>query len=154
YRESLSADHGSVYVFNGAKNFASGTPTALSSANDILSINRGAQGQGPLTVTSGDFDGDGVVDIAVGDTFASSGAGRAYVFSDVAAQALPGVALLPTITITGSNNGDGFGVLPATPHLDLNGDRIDDLLVGAPSISGSINGYQPFAGSVFVLYGS
>src|SRR5262249_37512561 len=137
--------------FSGA---APSTPGAVPDANNPLanrllaSVSRDVPGGriawGALAVTAGDFDGDGVTDLAVGtpnategsspvssaDAVAAAYANRAYVFPGVGAVKLgspPAKLLLSTAAayLQGEAAADGFGMLPTSPRLDLNGDRAD-----------------------------
>ncbi|MCL5097748.1 MAG: integrin alpha, partial [Candidatus Omnitrophica bacterium] len=46
-------------------------------------------------------------------------------------------------------------MLPKQPEIDLDGDRIHDLIVGAPSADGFISGMSKTdAGKIYVIYGS
>jgi len=106
------------------------------------------QYSGTSVGTIGDFNGDGIDDIAIGapqDTFDI--AGRVYVvFGRNYAQTMPfpssfDVSNLLTLTTTSSNEDIGVSVSPAG---DINGDSIPDLVIGnaqnhAYVVFGSIN---------------
>src|SRR4029079_9284268 len=47
-----------------------------------------------------------------------------------------------------------FGSLPADPNIDLNEDRLDDLVIGAPGAHAITTIVLPNAGKVFVAYGA
>ena len=49
---------------------------------------------------------------------------------------------------------DHFGALPDTPRIDLNGDRIHDLILGAPTMDGQLGGAKEDAGQIYVIYGT
>ena len=132
-----------------------GSPTATASvASDVpagkntvdladhtpVSIVYGA-GEGDLpsdqpALASGDFDGDGVSDLAIGARFAdppSAGTDAGSVYLIRGASDLPGEVDLGAaeqdLVITGPHAGANFGF--STVAADLNGDGTDDLAVGA-----------------------
>ena len=112
-------------------------------------------------VIRGDFNGDGVDDLAMGSgrSFTS---GSAYVLLGRASTPVNPTPFAATIDLSLLDGTDGFrftdaaqnnirtGFSLANPG-DLNGDGIDDLLVGAPFAT--VNGL-PSAGRAYVLYGS
>lgn len=86
--------------------------------------------------SAGDVNGDGIADILIGARFGSSnGAGQAYLVfgsnspwpSEIALSNLNGIN---GVIINGINHNDNFGVSVASAG-DVNGDGIDDLLIGA-----------------------
>ena len=88
------------------------------------------------SVTTGDFDGDGIVDLAIG-------ASGVYPASDQTGKVLgylgpvvPGqyTAADATFVIQGENVYDMFGTALAT--VDADGDALDDLVVGAQGWNG------------------
>lgn len=137
-------------VFGSSTSVASGNlPVGLTVVDPILR----PEGTDPAatlyvtsqyTMTSGDFDGDGRRDLAVGRPFLSiwnnqyaqapvsvSNAGQAWVLTN-----LPGagntINLASAVTTMKGSRPDAlFGLLPANPTLDLDGDLRHDLLIGA-----------------------
>jgi Ca2+-binding RTX toxin-like protein len=109
-------------------------------------------------VTSADINGDGINDIIIGAPNASpngkTSAGRIYVVFGKAG-AFNSTIDLSTLNgnngfiINGINTGDKTGEALATVP-DINGDGIDDLIMGAPGASP--DGKQ-FAGKVYALFG-
>ena len=69
------------------------------------------------------------------------------------------------MVLAGESSGDSFGRLSGSARLDLNGDRIDDLIVGAPmatvytatnltpSVPPSPNDPTVAAGRVYTIFG-
>jgi N-acetylneuraminic acid mutarotase len=166
--------------FNGTQ---PATPGSVQDSNNplanrlLLSISRDVPGGrfawGALSVTAGDFDGDGTTDMAVGTPKVTEGssptspgtdpvayANRVYVFPGVGSiklDSMPKTLKLKLSTaaafLQGESDGDGFGVLPVSPRIDLDGEHSDDLLVGAPGAT--VCTVQPTAnaGRVYVVYG-
>ena len=58
--------------------------------------------------------------------------------------------------LQGENAGDELGALPLTPDMDINGDGVDDLLIGAANAATdtSSGGFAPYAGKLYVVYGA
>jgi hypothetical protein len=115
-------------------------------------------GDGAGSVATGDFNGDGAVDLAMGAVKADgpdggpSDVGAVYVFF---APFQPGEARDAArgdqdAVFYGAAAGDEAG--RALAAADLNGDGIDDLVVGAPFADGP--GGRADAGAVYVVYGS
>jgi hypothetical protein len=85
-------------------------------------------------LASGDFDGDGVHDLAIGAPGSFSGVGRALVYDGAhLASADPQLAPRTTFDLLGRAPGDHLGQALAAGH--LNNDGIHDLAIGAPSWS-------------------
>ena len=146
----------------------------LSIAHGTLAANQWAHG--PATLTTGDFDGDGRADLAMGlpdamisnspvtPTTTDPDADRVFVFRGVELpKPLPGFTMQSLVLADAdvdftseAGTATGFGTLPVTPGIDLNQDRVDDLLVGLAdaAIDSAVSG-QPTqrAGRVYFVYG-
>jgi hypothetical protein len=102
---------------------------------------------------AGDVNNDGTDDVVVGDPAASSGAGRVWVVfgSDTATAPVS----LDSIGSDGfeirGDSGPGFGGSVSQAG-DVNGDSIDDLIIGSPNHHDGIA--QLGSGVAWVLYGS
>jgi len=112
-----------------------------------------------FNVGSGDFNGDGIDDIVISAPFVDSPtvagkkAGAIYIlYGNERSEMIYDLEFEADVTLLGSNPSDRGSI---TGHAfttgDLNGDGIDDLIVGAP-LSRGINNLE-YAGAVYVLYG-
>lgn len=131
---------------------------ALNGSNGVV-LNGAAAGDyaGQSVSAAGDFNGDGFDDLVIGAPYASNGAafaGKAYVVFG-SAQGLPNPLNLSTLDATsglvieGANVFDSVGASVSNAG-DINGDGIDDLVIGAPN--SSLGEY--YAGAAFVVFGS
>jgi subtilisin-like proprotein convertase family protein len=93
-----------------------------------------------FSLANGDFNGDGVSDIAVGAQAASGWDGRVRLFY--------GPDLAATSTLSAVTAGENFG--HAVASADVNGDGYDDLIVGAHFYA---NG-ETSEGAAYVFHGS
>jgi len=125
-------------------------------------------GSGVSVSDGGDLNGDGIDDLLIGTRYADPGgryhAGETYVvFGRDTAHAgnFPAVFPLATLQLTGGGDGSKGFVLtgidagdessrPVSAAGDLNGDGIDDLLIGA---AGADPDGQYGAGETFVVFG-
>lgn len=109
----------------------------------------------------GDFNDDAIVDVlltapgADGPSDARSGAGEAYVV--FGSSSLPATISLSNgeedVLIYGADGGDNLGDTNASAVGDINGDNIDDIIIGAWRGRGSSNSLER-AGEVYVILGS
>ena len=135
--------YGESYVVYGKSSFA--TSTSLSSLDSSSGFRvRGVEAgdQVGFAVASLDINGDGFDDIVIGSPFADPnvfGSGMTYVVFGTGANASADFALSSLngsngFQIEGANTLDGLGGAVANAG-DVNGDGIDDLIIGAPSFS-------------------
>jgi hypothetical protein len=112
-----------------------------------------------FSLAHGDFNGDGIADILVGAPKADGpdnarrDAGEAYVIfgsPDIGGK-VDMAKGQQDFTIIGANESDNLGFVVA--HGDVNGDGIDDILVGARFARGP-DGSRGNAGEVYVVFGS
>lgn len=161
-RKLLVLAIGSALAVGACANAAADFPSAV----DLSGLNgtNGASLVGEATddyagrsiASAGDINGDGFEDLVIGAPFATSGAvfaGEAYVVfgSD---QTLTSPLSLSSLTsdnglvITGANVFDSVGYSVSSAG-DINGDGIDDLVIGAPNSSLGAS----YAGATFVVFG-
>ena len=117
---------GRVYIFNGGS-----MSTAMTFAAANVTIAGGlAYLQFGYSLTSGDFNADGRIDLGVGTSTASGyGNGHAYVFYNDGS--MPTTAATADVIITGEDNGFGRTLTSG----DFNADGKADLAVGSESYS-------------------
>ena len=147
-----SSSKGQAYVIYGK------TTTTTVDLNDIVANTGGyaitatlsSSKLGTSVATAGDINGDGLADIIVGAPGAN-GTGESYViFGSNTTPAINLAALGATgITISGITSGDNSGTSVHAAG-DINGDGIDDLVIGAPE--SDINGVD--SGQSYVVFGS
>jgi FG-GAP repeat protein/Big-like domain-containing protein len=108
------------------------------------------------TVSGGDLNGDGLADAVVGAPLPLDGSGIAYVVygqpvadpADLSLAGIAGAQAARGMRIVGPGGSEAGTALAATP--DLNGDGIEDLLVGAPLAE---EGGRDSSGAAFAVYG-
>jgi len=124
--------------------------TTINNTADII-LNFGANGDmfGYSVSTHGDVNGDGNPDLVVGsprNEVNTNNPGRAFIYYGTGTSSFP---VTPDVTLTGTDNGDGFG---RVVHIcgDVNDDGVDDVFVGAPGH----NGTSDFdVGKAYIFYG-
>ncbi len=102
------------------------------------------------SIATGDLDGDGETDLVVGAPLAFSGAalaGRVMVFYGPLRPGLEVGTRLADWTLTGAAGGERFGTSVAVE--DLDGDGVDDLVVGATGASATASLDEEGSASIF-----
>ena len=118
-----------------------------------------------LSATAGDFNDDGRLDLAIGraSTTLKDGSGntldqeingQVYVFWSAGERGDELLLSQADVVLTGTNELDQFGVLPANARIDANQDGADDLIIGAPGAEGLLGGVKQDAGKLHFVYGS
>ena len=134
---------GRVFVFNGP---ISGDRTAAS-ADAIITGSLFNEALGTSVARAGDMNGDGIDDLILGaPRFPLNGAdtGRAYIFYGPVAGTM--IDTQADAIIFGENLNDDFGV-SVDGAGDVNGDGIDDVIVGADQL------FNEGTGKAYVFYG-
>ena len=162
YADPNGAYSGRSYLVFGSSS-AVGNPFNLSALNGlngiVLNGEAGGDAAGRAVSTAGDVNADGIDDIFIGaltaDPGGNSNAGRSYVvFGSQSSLGNP-------LNLAGINGSNGFVIDGESGSLsgasisgggDINGDGIDDLLIGASQASPS--GSQVRAGRSYVIFGS
>lgn len=115
----------------------------------------GSAGLGSPVSSAGDFNGDGVDDVLVGAFLANNTAGAVFIIYGRAGGVQSHIDLRNTLDLSqglqilGGNHNDLLGLYVNSAG-DINGDGVDDVIIGAP-------GASPFgrskAGTAYVIYG-
>ena len=141
-----------------SESLATGT-VDLATAHTSLSITYPAGDAGPGapgSIASGDFNGDGKTDLLLGAPLDNGpdgkrpGAGEAYVLYGPLDGNIDLGQRKPDVRILGAVTGDNLGAGVAAG--DLNGDGIDDIIVGAPFSKG-IPAQRTDMGEAYVIFG-
>jgi hypothetical protein len=98
---------------------------------------RPGEQDGYAIADAGDVDGDGVTDVVSGAPGQGGDVGHAYVYSGANGRTI--------VRLRGHRHGDMFGAAVSSAG-DVNGDRVPDLLVGAPGTGAA-------AGHAYVISG-
>jgi len=149
-----NSEAGAVYVLFGKPSF----PAKLS-LGDLTGVTgfrldgvTGGDRAGQAVDAAGDVNGDGRGDLVIGAPFANSQRGAAYVvFGAIAppsSLSLGDLSGTNGFRLAGSGANAEAGI--AVSGADINGDGLDDVLVGA---SGSGEGSRRFAGRSYAVFG-
>ena len=149
---------GETYIVFGSRSgFASGLSLSALDGSTGFRLDGLDQDDyfGYSVAAAGDVNGDGIDDVIIGAKGADNGAGESYVLfgsragfaSSLSLSALDGTN---GFRLPGIDQGDGLGFSVASAG-DVNGDGIDDVIVGA--YRGSPGG-NTLAGESYVVFGS
>ncbi len=148
-------DNGAVYLVHGGDDLIDVALDDLDGSRAAVLIGADSNdGFGYSVGAAGDINGDGIDDFAVGAPEMFDGRGGVLVYFGSAQARAPIVDLAGLhpangFWLYGEDSGDGFGHSLAAAG-DVNGDGIDDLLIGAPSMQ--IND-APSVGGAYLIYG-
>ena len=153
YSDANGADSGVAYlVFGKASGWTASLSAGALGADGIVMTGLAAGHQLSGAVGIGDINNDGTEDFAVSARAANGYTGSAYIvfgrtgpWSTVDLASLDGVSGF-TINGLAALHELGAGLSGGG---DINGDGIDDLIVGAPGV----NGYAGAEGATYVIYG-
>ncbi len=152
-------DRGQVYILFGHSSWLSGMTVNLEQQPADITIHQNEQFGDVVLGTclaSGDVNGDGIDDLAIGADYClnpeGSGTGAVFVLYGSESFVIPMLVDLSQealdLSVYGERGGDNFG--RGLAFGDVNGDSIDDLLVGAWDASSSIQ----HSGGAYVVFGS
>jgi len=156
--ENARYQGGETYLILGAPSL-SGARDMAQGEYDLALIAADADDQLGHHLAMGDLNDDGIDDLIVaafradGPDNAREDGGEVHVI--FGSRSLGGVldfaSVSPNVTVAGADAEDDLGA--AVAGGDVNGDGIDDLLIGAPRADGPDNGREG-AGEAYVLFGS
>ena len=135
-----SAGNNAFSIYNGSAAGLGGTPDNTGTVAGIYDL-------ASLAMASGDVNGDGYADLAVGGPSDTSSTGRVEIFHGSST----GISATKDWTMAGSYTQDYFGWSLSMADMDLDG--FDDLAVGASEYSpgGTANDYH---GALYIYRGS
>ena len=123
-----------------------------------------------FSISAGDYDGDGEGDLAIGRSFTARAdsieddpppnllfnvqdRGEVFVFFSIADRGSDLLLSDADVVLAGETAGDRLGILATPAAIDVNHDRVDDLIVGARLADGFVGQVKTFAGKVYFIPG-
>lgn len=140
--QTATGSNGKVYIFYGS---SSGIASANDTAANVTITGTLALGLFGSSVYSGDINGDGFSDVAIGAPGVSTNLGKAYIFYGSASGITSANDTAANVIITGTLASGKLGFSVSLG--DINGDGYSDLLIGA-------NGVTANLGKAYIFYGS
>ena len=144
-------DAGSAFIFFGGQTGTIDNPDA--NADVVLHGNGAGDHFGLSVASAGDFNGDGLGDVIVGarndDNNGIPNSGSAFIFFGGQTGTINDPDINADVVLNGQSANDDFGLSVASAG-DVNGDGLDDVIVGAPEDDN--NGLAD-SGSAFIYFG-
>jgi hypothetical protein len=156
--ENARYQGGEAYLIFGTPSL-SGTRDMAQGEHDLALIAAEADDQLGYRLAMGDLNNDGIDDLILaafradvpGNARVDGGEVYALFGSPILGGVLDFASASPDVTVTAADEQDDLGGAVASG--DVNGDAIDDLLIGAPRADGPDN-TRKGAGEAYVLFGS
>jgi hypothetical protein len=131
-----SSNTGRAYIF-----YNDGSIPTTAATADVIITGELSNSYFGFSMTAGDFNSDGRIDLAVGSHGYSTNTGRVYIFYQDGT--IPSTAATADVIITGEATNNDFGF--AMTSGDFNSDGTTDLVVGA-------YGYPSNTGRAYIFY--
>jgi len=128
--------NGKVSIFFGRKNIEFKKNVLTTFVPDVVFYGESSGDQLGTSLTAGDFNNDGIEDLAMGAYnayYRLKRAGKVYVVNGQLTwdrQSYDFLKTKPSATFAGVDNGGGFGLTLST--VDISNDNVDDLVIGSP----------------------
>ncbi|MCA9865572.1 MAG: FG-GAP repeat protein [Anaerolineales bacterium] len=154
YLTGRSLDTGTIYIIFGQPNFTAKFNLSAINGSNGFKIEGIAKGDnaGRSIASAGDVNGDGRFDLVIGAPYAAAHMGEAYVVFGQSSYST-------TFNLSSLNGSNGFRLVgneangeagTAVGAADVNGDGLEDLIIGA-STAGT--GSMRFSGKTYVVLG-
>jgi hypothetical protein len=169
FSEAAGDGAGGLFVFFGDPNIDADLSPAnadlVFARDEATALPTGAYFEGPLQATAGDFNADGQMDLVIGEPWRAmkvegfetdrNDQGRTYLYFSVTEGSASRVLSDADAILEGEFEFDKLGTLSDRPSSDLDGDGIDDLLLGAEGADGIATGtIVAGAGRIYLVPGS